>query len=64
MSIPGRLGLVQRVLPAYRAPFFDALAEACPDGLAVFAGQPRAVEMIEGSTALQVARLFPARNLH
>ena len=25
----GRLGLIQRVLPAYRVPFFDTLAEAC-----------------------------------
>lgn len=63
MSIPVRLGLMQRVLPAYRVPLFDALANACPPGLAVFAGQPRPEEMIE-SGELQVARLFPARNIH
>ncbi|HWQ05102.1 MAG TPA: glycosyltransferase family 4 protein [Longilinea sp.] len=64
MSIPFRLGLVQRVLPAYRVPLFDALAQACPEGLGVFAGQPRLVEMIESSTDLQYARLFPAKNIH
>jgi len=64
MSIPVRLGLVQRVLPAYRVPLFDALAQACPEGLGVFAGQPRPVEMIESSTDLQYARLFPAKNIH
>jgi glycosyltransferase involved in cell wall biosynthesis len=37
---PLRLGLQQRVLPAYRAAFFEALAGACPAGLSVFAGQP------------------------
>ena len=63
MSIPVRLGLVQRVLPAYRVPLFDALAEACPAGLAVFAGQARPQEMIEPGT-LQVARHQAATNLH
>ena len=38
---PGRLGLQQRVLPAYRAPFFDLLAGACQGGLSVFAGEAR-----------------------
>ena len=42
MTFNGKLGLVQRVLPVYRAPFFDALASACTGGLDVFAGQPRA----------------------
>ena len=64
MSIPVRLGLVQRVLPAYRVPLFDALAQACPQGLGVFAGQPRPSEMIEPGTELQFARLFPAENIH
>ncbi len=46
-QIPVRLGLVQRVLPDYRALFFDTLAGACPQGLGVFAGQPRPDEAIE-----------------
>ncbi len=58
----GRLGLQQRVLPAYRAPFFDLLAGACDGGLSVFAGAPREEEAILSSDRLEVARLSPARN--
>lgn len=64
MSIPVRLGLMQRVLPAYRAQLFDALAEACPAGVSVFAGQPRPEEMIDSGAGLQRAQHFPAHNLH
>lgn len=60
---PGRLGLIQRVLPAYRVPFFDLLAENCADGLSVFAGQPLQREGIVTGNP-QVARYTPARNLH
>jgi len=60
----GRLGLVQRVLPVYRAPFFEALAASCAGGLSVFAGQPRPEEAIAVSSALQTARLTPAQNIH
>jgi glycosyltransferase involved in cell wall biosynthesis len=62
--IPLRLGVVQRVLPGYRVPFFDALARACAGGLGLFAGQPRPVEMIESGAPPQVARFFPAHNHH
>ena len=60
----GRLGLLQRVLPSYRAPFFEALAASCTGGLEVFAGQPRASEAIATSQALQTAHLVPAKNIH
>ena len=60
----GRLGLQQRVLPAYRAPFFDLLAPACAGGLNVFAGQPRPSEGIAAAGELQAARLVRARNWH
>ncbi len=63
-SIPARLGIVQRVLPVYRAPFFEALATACRNDLGVFAGQPRLVEAIESAEQLKTARLFPAVNRH
>lgn len=63
-SFPGRLGLLQRVLPRYRAPFFDALAAVCAGGLSVFAGAPRPDESIAVADRLEVARLTPARNLH
>jgi glycosyltransferase involved in cell wall biosynthesis len=58
----GRLGLQQRVLPAYRAPFFDLLAGACDGGLSVFAGEPREEEAILPTDRLEIARLSPARN--
>jgi hypothetical protein len=60
----GRVGLVQRVLPSYRAPFFNALAAACASGLAVFAGKPRRGEMIKTVESLDQAQLFHAKNLH
>jgi glycosyltransferase involved in cell wall biosynthesis len=61
---PGRLALQQRVLPAYRAPLFDALAAACVGGLSVFAGQPRPDESIVSADRLHTAQLVRARNLH
>lgn len=60
----GRVGLVQRVLPGYRAAFFDMLAEHCEDGLSVFAGRPQASEAIRANRALQKAEFAPAHNLH
>ncbi|HNT54148.1 MAG TPA: glycosyltransferase family 4 protein [Anaerolineaceae bacterium] len=64
MTIPVRLGVVQRVLPTYRTAFFDALAAVCPEGLGVFAGQPRAREMIAAANGMQLARLNRAQNRH
>jgi glycosyltransferase involved in cell wall biosynthesis len=61
---PGRLAVLQRVLPAYRVPFFDTLAAACPEGLSLAAGQPRPDESIATATGLAVARFYPVRNLH
>ena len=61
---PGRLALQQRVLPAYRAPFFDLLAEACTGGLSVFAGQPRPEENIPPADELQIARFIHTTNRH
>lgn len=60
----GKVGLQQRVLPAYRAPFFDALAQACTGGLSIFAGQPLPGENITSIERLQVARYVLARNYH
>ena len=63
-QFPGRLALQQRVLPTYRAPFFDLLAQACQGGLSVFAGEPRPVEGISTKTHLDEAQFIPARNWH
>jgi len=60
----GRLGIQQRVLPAYRAPFFDALAQACADGLSLFAGLPRADEAIAVTDQLRFTHYVSAKNIH
>jgi len=51
------------VLPDYRAPFFDRLAEACTGGLNVFAGLPGPEEGIRPAERLEVAEHRLARNL-
>ncbi len=63
-TIPYRLAVQQRVLPLYRVPFFDALAEICQGGLAVLAGQPRTGEAIEPADGLNVTKLTRTKNLH
>ncbi len=58
-----RLGLQQRVLPAYRVPFFDLLAEYCEGGMSLFAGAPRRAEMIK-SGRTNIAQYVEAQNVH
>jgi glycosyltransferase involved in cell wall biosynthesis len=60
----GRAALQQRVLPAYRAAFFDALASACAGGLSIFAGKPLPEEHIATSENLQTADYSPGKNWH
>ena len=59
----GRLGVQQRVLPAYRVAFFDMLASACEGGMHLFAGAPRPEESIQVADELEVARYSLAHNL-
>ncbi len=61
---PGKVGLIQRVLPDYRAPFFNALGRACSGGLGLFAGQPRADEFIKTVDHLDDAQLTLGKNWH
>lgn len=61
---PGKVGLQQRVLPSYRTPFFDLLADRCQGGLSVFAGKPRAQEAILITDQLDAACYAPAGNIH
>ena len=61
---PLRLGIQQRVLPFYRVPFFDCLADECSGGLSVFAGQPRPGENIVTGDPPVKAVLYPAKNQH
>jgi glycosyltransferase involved in cell wall biosynthesis len=59
---PHRLALQQRVLPSYRVPFFDLLAQSC-ESMSLFAGMPRPVEMI-ASGRPQIAKYRQAKNIH
>ncbi len=61
-TFPGRVGLQQRVLPSYRAVFFDHLAERCQGGLSVFAGEPLPGEGIKPVDKLRVAQRVKAKN--
>jgi len=63
-EFPGKVGLIQRVLPHYRKPFFDTLGKACLEGLSVFAGQPRPDEMIKSVDQLDNAHLSKGKNIH
>jgi glycosyltransferase involved in cell wall biosynthesis len=63
-SLPKRVGIQQRVLPAYRAAFFDALARSLPGGLTVFAGAPRPGEGIPQADSLRIAKWVRANNRH
>src|SRR5690349_17847862 len=60
----GKLALQQRVLPNYRAPFFDRLASACDGGMSLFTGLPRPAEGITTTSKLQVANYRPGKNIH
>lgn len=64
MHFPGKLALQQRVLPNYRAPFFDLLASACNDGMSLFTGLPRLVEGITTTKELQIANYTLGNNIH
>src|SRR5512141_40972 len=64
IRFPGKLALQQRVLPNYRAPFFDLLASACDGGMSLFTGAPRPVEGITVAKELRVARYVLGNNIH
>ena len=60
----GKLAVQQRVLPNYRAPFFDLLASACDGGMSLFTGLPRPSEGITVADTLQVASYKLGQNVH
>ena len=60
----GKLALQQRVLPNYRAPFFDLLASACEGGMGLFTGLPRPREGITTTNQLRVASYYRGNNIH
>src|SRR5512142_380024 len=64
MHFPGKLALQQRVLPNYRAPFFDLLASACDGGMSLFTGLPRRSEGITTTDRLQITDYQLGQNIH
>ena len=60
----GKLALQQRVLPNYRAPFFDLLASACDGGMSLFTGLPRPIEGITTAQELKIAQYTLGNNIH
>lgn len=69
-KFPGRLGLQQRVLPIYRAPFFDLLAQSCDD-MSLFAGTAHPSEGVTPASGLRNiaqhprgTQYAPAHNIH
>jgi len=64
IRFPGKLALQQRVLPNYRAPFFDLLASACDDGMSLFTGLPRPIESITVAKELHIANYTLGNNIH
>jgi glycosyltransferase involved in cell wall biosynthesis len=61
---PGKVAIQQRVLPVYRAEFFNALAELCNGGVSLFVGDEHAEESIHTTNKLQKAQVQYTRNLH
>ena len=59
-----RVGIQQRVLPAYRVPFFDALSGECANGLSIFAGDPRKEESIDSGARPQSTEFYMGENFH
>jgi glycosyltransferase involved in cell wall biosynthesis len=64
MMLPIRLGVQQRVLPIYRIPVFDGLAQNFEHGMELFAGRQRRGEAIVTSKVLTKASLAEAHNLY
>ena len=60
----GKLALQQRVLPSYRAPFFDLLASNCEGGMSLFTGLPRPSESITTADHLRITNYILGKNVH
>ena len=54
----------QRVLPIYRVPFFDLLAESCEGGMSLFAGMPMPEEGVTTANGLRNTQYAVAKNIH
>jgi len=61
---PLHIGIQQRVLPAYRIPFFDMLAEHYRGKVSVFYGKARRHEMLQTNAVPEVALHQRGKNIH
>ncbi len=59
-----RIGVMQRVLPSYRVPLFDALANEFGGNVGVFAGEPRKNEALAGRVLPTTAKIWKGKNHH
>ena len=59
-----KVGIQQRVLPSYRIPFFDLLADALDGSVSVFYGFPRAHEMLQANVTPARAHSTRGKNRH
>ena len=59
-----RIGVMQRVLPSYRVPLFDALANEFGGNVGVFAGEPRKSEALAGGVVPKTAKTWKGKNHH
>lgn len=62
MSYQGRVGIQQRVFPAYRARFFSYLNQSCERGISVFAGEPSNGESIGHTHSMRLDWYVKAEN--
>ena len=59
-----RIGIMQRVLPSYRVPLFNALGEEFNGNVSVFAGEPRKKEALMHHALPDSAQFWRGKNLH
>ena len=59
-----RIGVMQRVLPSYRVPLFDALANEFNGAVSVFSGEPRKSEALTSGAVPQTAKMWRGKNHH
>ncbi|HAF60959.1 MAG TPA: hypothetical protein DCK95_01375 [Anaerolineaceae bacterium] len=59
-----KIGVQQRVLPSYRIPFFDMLADAFDGKVSVFYGLPRSHEMLQANVTPERAQSTRGKNRH
>jgi len=63
-TIPYRVGIQQRILPVYRAPFFESFGSVCAGGLSIFSGLPMLGEAVEVISRVKGVSLSSAYNIH